>query len=534
MEDRNGYFQVIVKDNSTYLKLFPAKGAGRQVRIEDVLAYFLRNHIQGYKMLSVNDAIKNMQDTATEVFLFDRQELPISESVDVKISTDRMQATCVFFPQSSNGNATDKNNIIDDLNRAGVTFGIDVAVIDGFLKDREYCREFVIARGKELREGNDAVITYHFNTKPNLRPTENEDGTVDFHQLNFVSNVKAGDVLVTRVPADLGEHGTDVTGKDIAPRKVNDFRIQAGKNTVLEEDGKILRATVNGHAILDTGGKVSVSDVLEIKGDVDASTGDINYEGSVIVRGNVNTGYRIEATGNVDVDGVVEGATIIAGGNIALRRGVQGMNRAFLKCKGSLMTKFIENANVVVDGIIETGSILHSDVVSKKEIYVRGRKGLLVGGTVRAGVLIEAQSIGSYMGSNTKVAVGVDAETQDRLKNLAEELKKLQAEEYRVRQLLELLQAKQKQGTLAKEHLSALPKTIEHYTELKDRIQVIDDEIVENSVAIRDVDNARIKVHDTIYPGVTLAIAGDFIVTKDEDKYCQFVRKNGEITRALM
>ena len=211
---------------------------------------------------------------------------------------------------------------------------------------------------------------------------------------------------------------------------------------------------MSGHVVLDIDNKVVVSNVLQIDGDIDTSTGDITYDGNVIIKGNVNTGYRVDATGNIEIDGVVEGATIIAGGDIVLRRGIQGMNKGYLKAGGNLMTKFIENASVVVRGKIESGSILHSDVISKSEITVRGRKGLLVGGSVRANVLIEAQSIGSNMGSNTKVSVGIDAEVQDKIRKLTEELKGLQAEEYRTRQLLELLRAKQQQGTLTKEHIA--------------------------------------------------------------------------------
>jgi len=532
MNDRNAYFQLGVKDNATYLILFPPIGAGKQLKIDEVLAFFLRHHIQSHRMVEINDVLKGLKDTPIEMRIADEEIYPISESVNIKIAEDRMSATCVFYPPSTHGMLTDKRNIIDDLKRAGINHGIDEDVIDSFLQNREYCKEFIIARGTPHRDGTDAVFTYYFNTKPSYQPMENEDGTVDFHKLNFVNNVQEGDVLVTLVPADLGDHGKDVTGRDLPPKKIADRRILAGKNTRLEEEGKKLVATMSGHVVLDIDNKVVVSNVLEIAGDIDTSTGDINYEGNVIIKGNVNTGYRVEATGNIEIDGVVEGATIIAGGDIVLRRGIQGMNKGYLKAGGNLMTKFIENASVVVRGKIESGSILHSDVISKSEICVRGRKGLLVGGSVRANVLIEAQSIGSNMGSNTKVSVGIDAEVQDKIRKLTEELKGLQAEEYRTRQLLELLKAKQKQGTLTKEHVAALPRTIQHYTELKERIESIDNEIVEDSLNIDDsIENARIVVRDRIYSGVTISIAGEYSTVQETARFCKYVKQGGEVKR---
>jgi len=532
MSSRNAYFQIGVKENATYLRLFPAVDGGKDLKIDEILAFFLRHHIQSHKMVEINDILKKLKDSPIEMRIADEAVFPISESVNVKISEDRMMAVGVFYPPSTHGMLTDKRNIIDDLKRAGINYGIDEAAIDDFLHKREYCKEIVLARGTKHRDGTDAVFTYFFNTKPSYQPMENEDGTVDFHKLNFVSNVQEGDILVTLVPADLGDHGRDVTGRDLPPKKIVDRRILAGKNTRLEDDGKKLVATMSGHVVLDIDNKVVVSNVLEIAGDIDTSTGDITYEGNVIIKGNVNTGYRVEATGNIEIDGVVEGATIIAGGDIVLRRGIQGMNKGYLKAGGNLMTKFIENASVVVRGKIESGSILHSEVISKSEICVRGRKGLLVGGSVRANVLIEAQSIGSNMGSNTKVSVGIDAEVQDRIRKLTEELKGLQAEEYRTRQLLELLKAKQQQGTLTKEHIAALPKTVQHYTELKERIEAIDNEIMEDSLNIEDsIENARIVVRDKMYPGVTIAIAGEYATVHEMARFCKYIKQGGEVKR---
>ncbi len=532
MDKRDAYFRFRTGPEGTYLKIFPPVGDGAPIKIEEIVSFCLRNHIKSYKMMAVNEAVKNMGSSPIEVLMMDEKIPPISETVEVKISGDRMSATCKFYPPSLGGHLTDRANVLDDIKRAGVVFGVDESVVDNFLKNREYCKEFVIATGRSVVEGTDAVLTYHFNTKPSYRPTEKEDGSVDFHSLNFVNNVHSGDVLVTLEPANFGQPGKDVMGGALLPKTVKNYKIQTGKNTKLSEDGLTLYAAVDGHVILDIDGKVVVSNVLEIKGDIDASTGDIVYDGSVVVRGNVKTGYKIEATGNIDIDGVVEGATVISGGDVALRRGIQGMNRAYLKAEGNLMAKFIENAKVIISGNIESGSIMNSQVISKNNIFVRGRKGVLVGGNVRAGLVIDAQNIGSGMGSTTKIAVGVDAETQDRMRVLYEERKALNAEEYRTRQLLEALQTRHKQGKLSKEHVASLPATVTKYSELKARIMQIDNELFELSgQGQTDAELTRIKVHDRIYPGVSIEIQGEFVNINDEYRYCQFVKKDAEIKR---
>lgn len=83
---------------------------------------------------------------------------------------------------------------------------------------------------------------------------------------------------------------------------------------------------MTGHASL-VGGKVFVSDVYEVPADVDNSTGNIEYSGSVTVRGNVKGGFRISAKGDIVVEGIVEDAELYAGGQIIVKRGIHGMEK---------------------------------------------------------------------------------------------------------------------------------------------------------------------------------------------------------------
>ena len=117
-----------------------------------------------------------------------------------------------------------------------------------------------------------------------------------------------------------------------------------------------------------------VSDILEVK-DVDSSTGDIDYEGSVKINGNVCANFSVRAKGDIEVSGVVEGAYLEAGGDIIITRGMNGMIKGTLKAGGNIVAKFIENAKVHADGYISTESILHSDVYAASEVLVSGRRG---------------------------------------------------------------------------------------------------------------------------------------------------------------
>ncbi len=120
--------------------------------------------------------------------------------------------------------------------------------------------------------------------------------------------------------------------------------------------------------------KIIVNNIYEVAGNVGSSTGDITFDGSIVVHGNVITGFRVEATEDIEVMGGVEGATILAGGMITLHSGIQGMGKSNIQCGGDLHTKFIEQADVACGGNIYSEAILHSKVSCKGEIIVDGKK----------------------------------------------------------------------------------------------------------------------------------------------------------------
>ena len=144
---------------------------------------------------------------------------------------------------------------------------------------------------------------------------------------------------------------------------------------------------VAGHATLE-GDQIFVSNMYEVPANVDTSTGDIEYEGNVLVHGNVIAGYTIKAKGDIVVEGVVEGATLYAGGHIILKRGIQGMDRGVLRANGNVISKFIESATVEAGGYVTADAIMHSNISAKGDITVEGKKGYITGGTIRSGTQV--------------------------------------------------------------------------------------------------------------------------------------------------
>ena len=96
-----------------------------------------------------------------------------------------------------------------------------------------------------------------------------------------------------------------------------------GRNVHMAEDGATLIADING-LVTFIGGKINVEEIFTVPGDVDLKTGNVMFLGTVIVQGNVEDGFSVKASGNIEVRGSVGKCEIIAEGDIIIHQGVAG------------------------------------------------------------------------------------------------------------------------------------------------------------------------------------------------------------------
>jgi hypothetical protein len=326
-----------------------------------------------------------------------------------------------------------------------------------------------------------------------------------------------------------GINGTDVYGNTIYSTKPKVKIFKYGRNIEVSEDGTELISQVNGDVLL-TNGTVFVSDTYNVAADVDPSTGDIDYDGSVFIPGTVRTGFTVKAKGDIQVNGVVEGATLIAGGNIVIKRGVQGMNRGKLVAGGDLCAQFLESANVVVQGDVNVGSILHSDVEAGNNVIVSGKKGFIVGGEVVCGSYVEVNSIGNKMETQTSVKVGVKPELIDELKVAVAKGTELNKQIEETSSYLNVFRNKIKKGVkLTPENI----KKVKQYTVELEQLEKDREENNDRLQTLRkQVDmgkNGRIKVSGETYAGVSIFIASEVHNVKEPIAHCMYKIVNGSI-----
>jgi len=529
MGSRNGFFQLVLKQDGTYLRLYSAVGDGQSITYDEVNDYLADKKIYDYDIKALAHTISITTEQQTEVKLFSSTVQPQGECVKVTISPDHKYAVGRFYPPSTGGQLININDITNSLVKAGVKYGIVKENVDSFFKKRRYCEDVILAKATQSEEGRDAVITYHFNTDNTLKPKVNADESVDFHQLEMISSTNQGDILATLIPSIQGKPGIDVCGNAIQPKKVISKILRYGKDIHLSEDGLTMYSNVNGHVVL-TDNKVFVSNTYEVLVDVDASTGDITYEGNVTVKGNVITGYSIYAKGDIIVNGVVEGATLIAGGQIILKRGMQGMSKGRMEAGGNIISKFIENAEVKAGGYITTEAILHSKVSAQGEITVGGKKGFITGGEIRSTKTINVKTAGSTMGTNTLLEVGIDPGIIDEYHNLEKSISNKKAEIEKVLPFLAAYKKRLNAGEkLSWDKIEYIRTTTQNCITLSAEIKEENERYDKLKIDMNNNDGGSICVQNIAYPGVKIVISNVVYFVRSEIQYSKFVRDRADI-----
>lgn len=524
---KNAFFQMLIKD-AVYIKYFPPRDGGAGLNIEELVSYLNTHSIDiDYKEFSrvISDAKEPLVfKTNTE------KTYPEAEKMIVKISDDGMQAICRFIPPSTGGRIMRKEDLLKDLEFQGIKFGIIEKEVDRYIANKQYCTDYIIARGKAVREGHDAEIVYKFNTNLQAKPKENDDGTVDFYDLDIIASVSAGDELAELIKEDEGTPGTDVRGRLIRPGKVEKLTFKYGRDISVSEDGLHLISDISGHVVLDEENKVNVSNIFIVKNDVDISTGDINYDGNVEVKGNVINGFKITATGDVIIGGTAEGVEITAGGQIILKRGIRGMGKGVLKSGGNIVAKFLENTTVKSGGYVMADAIIYSDVSAKGDVIVNSKKGYVNGGTIRSETLIRVKNAGSEMGTKTNMEVGVDPTLLLRYKTLQNKIEETMQRMEVSGKSIELYTRKLHNGEkLSPEKLSQFKILAMEYKKDSNNIVLMQEEFTHIHEEIEKQDGGAIEVGNMVYPGVKVVVVDATLYIRDEIKNVRFVRDGADV-----
>jgi uncharacterized protein len=376
--------------------------------------------------------------------------------IRIFISEDRMQARLALRPPREGEGPITREQYDRGIQGAGL--------VHGLLKDRvelawerysttgSLPAEVTIARGTPFREASSGRVEYDLKLENCVAKLDHQDEDLDIVKMRLAVNVDNGAALGRWFPAQEGITGVGVDGTEFLPEQVvegSELSLGEGIRQEPAEGGSfLLVAELSGILIHDSDGTPSVRDSLDFEGDVDLSTGSLNVNGHVHIHGCVRPGLRVDASGDIQVEGVVDRASLQAGGNITLEAGLIGEEGCRAHSQGDMHLRFAQNAHLVCgSSVVITGSDTASRIECVGELRALEGKGRLQGGVYHVGSSVRALELGSDLGAPTKVNAGQDPFVAKEIKRVRLALKEISAQERKQRRGIPSARARTKVKT---------------------------------------------------------------------------------------
>ena len=446
------------------------------------------------------------------------EQLIIRDYLYIKSAVDKMSAELHCTEAYDDGIDIDKSSFLTFLEEFNVKHGIKAETIR-LLLNREITKDdfpVLIAEGNYPEHGEDGYIEFNLNL--NTRVDNKEK--LDFREVMRIPSVTTGDKLATIIHPTDGIDGRDVSGKVVKARPGKPTPEKTGKNVVYKEEDHSFYATSDGQVNISKQ-HINIHSVFEVKEALSMKTGNIDFVGSVIIYGDVPSGFTVKAEGDVKIFGIVEAATVTAGGSIYISEGFAGLLKGTITASENIYVGYV-NQGIASAGksIYVENSIIHSECTAKERVHCK--QGNIIGGTTSAGESIEAKDIGNRLSTKTEISFGFDKSMLEQEQRLIEEKKELEQTLKKLKILGEKLKQTNTLTNNAKHRITILRQK-NSYQKILESLSKVEEELFTMNAFLGIEGEAKLKVNNKIYPS-TIVMFGKY---RHEFKE---TRKNIELT----
>jgi uncharacterized protein (DUF342 family) len=442
--------------------------------------------------------------------LFLRVRRHKSGQVIIERSEDNMEAFLTLEEALGTGEPLSLERIEEMLELEQIRNGVKTDLLPKALeraKSVGVLKHVLIARGTP--PGTDLLRRVKLNYPANVKkPAELKKG-----QIQRIG-VKEGQLVALYDPPE-AKDGIDVLGNRIPVNQEEVKELQVGSNlTVKPKTGSNIQevyAQTAGELVFD-GESLQIRNKLVISGDVGPKSGNLKFPGEVLVQGGVEKGFYVMTGGFLRVAGPVQEALLSSEDGIALESAFRGNDKGVIRAKRDIQTPYVEKATILAVGNIIVGkATLNCKIKCSGVITQKDPKGTLVGGQIKTKLGLDVQNLGSAKAVSTFISFGQDYLIEDHVETQEKELDKIRTAIMKLDQLMPTLTRPEDKPKL----FAARRKKVQAMKALEKKGIAL--------INLRDKFEAHfksaIKVHGTIYPGVTIeSMAGFLKSTKSEAK----------------
>lgn len=516
----NHFFEIIKNDRKVYLQ---TRKPGFMLKdFETIVRQNPRIKLTNFALLK--KGLNEVSESPVEIGMW----LP---SMVIGISRDKMSASLFVYETAEHikeNVQSIQNKIQKLLADENITHGILNVKPEAIVT----AKAILIAQGTPSVKGEDAQLAYL--ELPERKPVIREDGKADYYDMNFIYEIEEGAWLGEKIHALPGIPGINIYGEAIPALSGSDLPLKYDRKSAyeVEEDGKtVLRSKING-VVEEHEGMVSVNQHLPIVGDVGIETGNIEFNGSVSIKGTVQPGFSVTANGDISIEHPegVSGAKLIKSlnGDIFIRGGIFGLGETQVEAAGDIFVKHINDAHLVAGRNLNIGFYSLGSNLCAHSISVDERKGKIIGGTAIAKSTIVAAFTGNRLERPTELIINSinKAESLEGIQFKASLLKSMQEDivhlESQIERIVPVIH------TLTQRQTEALELTKQKHASNKETALNLDREIKQLMSDLRKVSKAEIHVTKEAYPGTYIQIGKKSTVLTSTTNG-RFLIENGEL-----
>jgi len=433
------------------------------------------------KRLYVSEkALKSACDTANHYFktgdstvVQERIGERKNAEIEFRIPEDGMQASLILTTPYG-GKLPTLGTIKSLAVKNRIVRGLSTKVIESMLNQARQSPpgavlEQIVAKGLPARNGKNSKFV---PLVPNalervLKPQTGDGERVDMRNLGEVICVKVNTPVLRRTEPTKGRSGFDIKGNKIPAVAGEWVNFKMGSGTVVSDsNANLLMSAISGMPKYRDQ-IMNIDDTFICSG-VNVGSGHVNYEGAVLVNGDVTEKMQIKAAGDVTINGFVESAYIESGGDIIITEGAMGKvndTHGEFQCKlvaaGSIHVQHGQGIDIQCSGNITVGRQLAYSRLRCGGAVIVGQIDKPMGNLFACDIIsqdrVEAGTLGAVSGSTLKVdfSPGFN-QLLERKDSLDELLKQIRENNLKHKEKINLIQSKKVPKELQRKVAEAL------------------------------------------------------------------------------
>ncbi|MGM0410590.1 MAG: flagellar assembly protein A [Bacillota bacterium] len=367
--NENGYVEV----DDGEVKIKNPQGLGRYPRIEagkNVELFIEGNLIKDEVVVSeeVEDKITikikkvdakkelNLEINADKTKAFLKINIRAEQKLKLKDIAPANKLTIQTKVISETYPEVKKEEIEKLLNDYNICYGIKKDKINEIVnKKRNYENKYLIAEGKKAIKGKDAKIIKTKSFKEHKEKT-----------FNTIESFEAGEVICFKKEAIPGKKGINIFNEEIPPPPVRNITLKAGDNVEIEDNNKKAVALKGGQPKIIEHKNTAIIKIVQqyvIDGDIDKNTGNIKYEGDLLVNGDIKDYFNVKVGHDLKVTGNIANTEVKTNGNVYIKNNIISsnlqignyLNPKIIDLLNSIIKK-LENLNLALEEILGEAS----------------------------------------------------------------------------------------------------------------------------------------------------------------------------------